>query len=179
MNDVAARAVAWLERAIPVVRAARVALLIGAIASFAGATLALIGLVLMGATGMWLVLVLALCLALIVPGWLLWSTRTSMAQVLDLPDALRGLGDLDDALIDRVEAIKDAAAERSGLIGTVRSAVSLIGEVRGSLDQELAPFKSAVDVLAPVRLTAAAFAMLWAGGALALGLAILALALVL
>ncbi|MCP3938556.1 MAG: hypothetical protein GY708_24680 [Actinomycetia bacterium] len=178
MRAAAAKAVDWLERAIPVVRGARAVLLMGTAASVAGTALTFFGFIWLGARGAWFILVIPFCAVLAVPALLLWSTRQAMAAVLELPDAVRGLVELDDVLLKRVDAVKVAAARRSGLIGTVRNAVSLLGEVRGSLDEELAPFSSAVGTLAPARLAASVFAMLLAGGVFVVGLAVMALAVV-
>ena len=179
MSDRAARAVDWLERALPIVKAARFAMFVGALLSVAGALLAFGGFLTLGASGFWLVVALAVSLVLAVPAWLLWLNRAAMRRVLELPDALRRIGELDDELMVRVEAVKDSVTAKAGLVRAVRAAASIVDEARGSLDQELAPFAAAVGTLAPTRLAASAFAMLLAGGSLAFGVVVALLAMIL
>lgn len=153
-------------------------MLVGVVAATAGALMALGGFVSLGASGWWLLAGFIASSALAFPAWVLWFNRAAMGRVLDLPDALRSIGELDDDLLERVESVKATVSDRSaGPIGVIRSAVAIVDEARGSLDQELAPFAAAIGTLAPARLAASAFAMMLAGGSLFVGTVIAIIAL--
>ena len=124
-----------------------------------------------------LLILVAAALALL-PVWRLWSFRSRVAAVEDVPDQLRDLGDIDDDLGPRIDAVVDAATdEGSGALKVLRTLRSVVAEGRGALADEFKPVQDLVATFHPARL-AEAWAAMWFGAmAAGLGAVLLVIAL--